>query len=294
MDHSEEEMFQQDLNQMGERPGAVFVIQLLMREPAAMPEKEKMEQIMEKHLGPVECFCHDGKTAGFAPQKYRAEFKDASLPPQLFIMECVPSEGMKIDELARSQFWDCPDSETILSECRYQVVATDMLGGGMDYRDRAEMLVDYIEALVELYPSCEAVFFHSPGKMLTREQILNNSVPKENRFLYYGVNVRFFNIQGTGDKMVDTLGMSTLYLPDLQYHFHGVDPNFVVNHAYNLLTYLFENDCPIKDGETVDGIENGKMSGDVQWKCQYEDSLIQPVRPVLDINMGEYASGNRG
>ena len=294
MDHSEEEIFQQDRTQMEQRPGAVFVIRLLMKESVVMPEKERMEQIMEKHLGPVECFCHDGKTAGFAPQKYRAEFKDASLPPQLFIMECVPSEGMKIDELTRSQFWDCPDSETILSECRYQVVATDMLAGGLDYRDRAEMLVDYIEALVELYPSCVAVFFHSSGKMLTREQILDNPVPKKNRFLYYAVNVRFFNIQGSDDKLIDTLGMSTLYLPDLQYHFHGMDPNFVVNHAYNLLTYLFENDCPIKDGETVDGIENGKMSGDVQWKCQYEDSLIQPVRPVLDVNMGEYASGNRG
>lgn len=294
MNGNEKETLQQDRSQKEQHPGAVFVIQLLMKEPVAMPEKEKMEQIMEKHLGPVECFCHDDKTAGFAPQKYRVEFKDASLPPQLMVMGCAPSEGMKMDEITRSQFWDCPDSETILSECRYRVLATDMLAGGMDYRDRAEMLVDFVEALVELYPSCVAVFFHSSGKMLTREQILDNPVPREDRFLYYAVNVRFFKIEGTGDMLVDTLGMSTLYLPDLQYHFHDVDPNCVVNHAYNLLSYLFENDCPIEDGETVDGIENGEMSGDVQWKCQYEDSLIQPVRPVLDVNMGEYAAGNRG
>jgi hypothetical protein len=35
------------------------------------------------------------------------------------------------------------------------------------------------------------------------------------------------------------------------------------------------------------------MSRDVQWKCQYEDALIQPPRAVLDINMGKYASGER-
>ncbi|WP_235900832.1 DUF4261 domain-containing protein [Inconstantimicrobium porci] len=35
--------------------------------------------------------------------------------------------------------------------------------------------------------------------------------------------------------------MSTLYLPDVQYHFHGVDPNWVVNHAYNLLSYIYDN-----------------------------------------------------
>lgn len=293
MTQGDKKLFQQDRNQMEQHPGAVFVIHLLMKEPSPMPEKEQMLQIMEKHFGSVECFCHDDVTAGFAPQKYRVKFKDASMPPQLMVMGCNPSEGMKIDEITRSQFWNCPNSGKILSECRYQVVATDMLAAGLDYHDRAEMLVDYIEALVELYPGCEAVFFQSSGKMFTREQILHNKVPKEQRFIYYAVNVRLFNIQGTDDKLVDTLGMSTLYLPDLQYHFHGMNPNDVVNHAYNLLIYLFENDCPIKDGDTIDGIVNGEMNWKVQWKCRYEDSLIQPVRPVLDVNMGKYASGNR-
>ena len=40
----------------------------------------------------------------------------------------------------------------------------------------------------------------------------------------FGVNVRFFNIEGTEDMLIDTVGMSTLFLPDLQYHFHGMDP----------------------------------------------------------------------
>ena len=50
------------------------------------------------------------------------------------------------------------------------------------------------------------------------------------RFIRFGVNVRFFNIQGTEDMLIDTVGMSTLFLPDVQYHFHGMDPNWVVNH----------------------------------------------------------------
>lgn len=293
MDQNGKEVFQQDREQKADRPGAVFVIHLLMKTPSPMPDKEQMTRTMEKHLGPVDCFCHDGKVAGFAAKKYKVEFKDRAVPPQLMVMGCDSTSGMNIDEITRSQFWDCPNSETILSECRYHVVATDMLAGGLPYPDRAEMLVDYVDALVELYPSCEAVFFQSSGKMLTKEQILNDNVPRNQRFIYYAVNARFFNIEGTDDMLVDTLGMSTLFLPNLQYHFHGMDPNWVVNHAYNLLIYLFENDCPIKSGETVDGIEAGQMSQSVQWKCQYEDSLIQPIRPVLDINMGEYASGSR-
>lgn len=93
--------------------------------------------------------------------------------------------------------------------------------------------------------------------------------------------------------LIDTVGMSTLFLPDLQYHFHGMDPNWVVNHAYNAASYILEHDNPIKDGETVDGVTDGQMSREIQWKCQYEDALIQPPRGVLDIHMGEFAAGQR-
>ena len=93
--------------------------------------------------------------------------------------------------------------------------------------------------------------------------------------------------------LIDTVGMSTIFLPDLQYHFHDIDPNWIVNHAYNLASYILDNDNPIMDNETINGVLDGNMSRDVQWKCQYEDSLIQPKRIVLDINMGQYASGNR-
>ena len=53
------------------------------------------------------------------------------------------------------------------------------------------------------------------------------------------------------------------------------------------------DDNPIQDGETVDGVEKGQMSREIQWKCQYEDAMIQPPRGVLDINMGEFAAGQR-
>lgn len=66
-----------------------------------------------------------------------------------------------------------------------------------------------------------------------------------------------------------------------------------MNHAYDMLSYIYDNDCPIQSGENIDGVENGEVSRNVQWKCQYEDSLIQPSRPVIDVCMGELASGKR-
>lgn len=292
---SNEKVFQQDINNQGNPSGAVFIIHLLFDERCNLPDKEKIQRIMEKHLGETNCFAYDEKSVGLSPNKYKIHFEkeNKDISPTLFMTNCLEIKKPLMDEIAESQLWDCPESEEILNACKYQIFANDMLAAGLDYKERAQMLVHYVEALVELFPTCKAVLFETSKKMLTRDRIANCNVPVESRFIYYAVNVRFFNIQGTNDMMVDTLGMNTLFLPDLQYHFHGMNPNDVVNHAYNVLSYIYDYNNPIESGERIDGIKDGKMSMDVQWKVQYEDALIQPVREVLDINMGEYASGTR-
>ena len=292
---SNDKVFQQDLNNQANPPGTVFIVHLLFDEKCALPDKETMQSIMDKHLGEAYCFAYDEKMAGFAPGKYKTHFEkeNKDIPPQLMMTECLEINQPLMDEIAESQLWDCPESDEILNSCKYQIFANDMLAAGLNYKDRAEMLVHYVEALMEMFPTCKAVLFETSKKMLTRDKIVNCNVPFESRFIYYAVNVRFFNIQGTDDMMVDTVGMSTLFMPDLQYHFHGMDPNAVVKHAYNVLSYIYDCDNPIKSGDHIDGIKDGKMSMDVQWNVQYEDSLIQPIREVLDINMGEYASGAR-
>ena len=88
---------------------------------------------------------------------------------------------------------------------------------------------------------------------------------------------------------MDTLGLSLLYIEDLQYHFHTMDSNWGVGHAYNMVSYILANDRPIKDGDTIDGVTDGGP----QWKCRFEDSMVQPARPVLDVHMNEYAAGGR-
>ncbi len=110
----------------------------------------------------------------------------------------------------------------------------------------------------------------------------------------YAVNARFFNIQGTNDSIVDTLGLSLLYIEDLQYHFHSMDPNWVVERAYNMASYLLNNNNPMKNGDTIDGIQDGRIVHDIQWSCQYEEALIKPARSVIDICMAKYAAGSRG
>ena len=289
------QVFKQDLTDTSVRPGGLFFVELLMPKQCDMPSRDTMVDVFTKHLGPVDCFSYGSESAGFAPQNYKVHYEDndADISPTLMVMNCEKIDKPVLDDFERSQVWDCPNVDDLLDECQYRVFATDMLASGLEPKERADMLVKYVDALLELYPSCKAVVFGSSRKFLSRDTIENHPDKNVTRFIYYAVNVRYFSIQGTDDMMVDTLGMSTLFYPDLQYHFHGMNPDEIVNHAYSVLYYIFEHDNPIDDGQTIAGLENGDLSPDIKWAVQYEDSLIQPVRTVIDINMGEYASGTR-
>ena len=289
------QVFKQDLTDTSVRPGGLFFVELLMPKQCDMPSRDTMVDVFTKHLGPVDCFSYGSESAGFAPQNYKVHYEDndADISPTLMVMNCEKIDKPVLDDFERSQVWDCPNVDDLLDECQYRVFATDMLASGLEPKERADMLVKYVDALLELYPSCKAVVFGSSRKFLSRDTIENHPDKNVTRFIYYAVNVRYFSIQGTDDMMVDTLGMSTLFYPDVQYHFHGMNPDEIVNHACSVLYYIFEHDNPIDDGQTIAGLENGDMNPDIKWKVQYEDSLIQPVRTVIDINMGEYASGSR-
>ena len=131
------------------------------------------------------------------------------------------------------------------------------------------MLARWLEIALELFDDCVGVWIPASGKLLTRQQLLNNPYRGDDRFLYFGVNIRFFNIQGTEDMMVDSLGL------------------------YRAVGYLFGHDAPVKPGETIGGLKDGQLSAEVHWPCRYEKALLQPEREVMDICPGEYASGNR-
>lgn len=293
-EENDQQVFQQKRNEKGNHPGGPFLIRLLFKEPAELPDRQIIRAALEKRIGAVECF-GDEDVYGFAALEHQGEFKEGKAAAQLMLLPCSDFKGEKFDAFQLSQMWDCQeDRERISRECQYQIIATDMMAAALPIHERATLDSDFIDALAELFPSCEAFYFQTSGKLFLAEDVRDHGIEGLDRFIKFGVNVRFFNIEDTEDMLIDTLGMGILYLPDLQYHFHDMDPNFVVKHAYNAASYILANDNPIKDGETVDGIgETGEMSREVQWRCQYEMALVQPKREVLDICMGTYASGQR-
>lgn len=216
------------------------------------------------------------------------------VPAQVMIAPPNTFDPEKIDAFQRSQLWDVRDGAALLDSCKYSVLLSDFMASGLPYPERARLLTAWMETALELFPGCTAVWTPSAGKLLTREQAVNNPITGDSRFMWYGVNVRFFNIQGSDEKVMDTIGLYALGLPDVQLHFRGLNPDHVSNYLYNVGQYLYDNDVPIKPGETVDGINaQGRIDQSIQWECQYEDALIQPPRPVMDICPGQFAAGRR-
>ena len=113
------------------RPGGVFVVKLLMREKCDMPCPQRMQDVLSRHLGRIESIGDQDEKGfrGYAALDYMAGFSDREVPVQLCVLDCQPFDGGQIDEMQRSQMWDCQgERDRILSECKYAVLANDMLG----------------------------------------------------------------------------------------------------------------------------------------------------------------------
>ncbi len=195
-----------------------------------------------------------------------------------------------ISDFVRGQMWNVKDANGLLSGCTHAVRLADDNALKMEYKQRGKMLTQLIEAGLALYPDCVAVFVPASGRLVTAEQVRNNPARGGDRFLYLCVNTRLFSISGTNsDMMIDTVGLYLLGLPDVQYHFHTLNPNKVIKHAYSVASLLYAVGAVMKSGETIDGMDDYGVTKEIRWPFQYEPALIEPPRTVMAITPGEYA-----
>lgn len=276
---------------------AVYWITLLFKERGQRPTVETLREALAEVFGTVDLVADvqgDGALTSFALPKHLVTYAEGQqVPSQVLMADFAPFDPDSIDDLARSQLWDQPDGQSLLEGCAYQLMISDFMAAGLDHLERCEVLTTWLETALSLFEDCVAVWVPASGKLLTRQQVLDNPMQGGDRFIYWAVNARFFNIEGSSDKVVDTLGLYAIGLPDVQYHFHDLDPDEVVGHAYSTASYIFANNAPIKSGETIDGLREGRIDPKTRWLCQYEMALIQPAREVMDICPGTFAAGGR-
>lgn len=211
---------------------------------------------------------------------YPVKFADGDMPAQTSLMP-APHRPASAYETAVQQAWHWPNAEAVIGECRHSVFLTDMMASGLPPKDRLRLISGALRAVLETAP-CDAVYFRESDKLLEPGDYL--TAIEAGGILYGAMNVRFFNVQGTGSEreemLMDTVGLTALGVPDVQCHYFDLEPGEVAQQITNLGYYLFDAGDVIKDGETFGPTEH------MRWRCEHQYALAGPHRIVLDVDPG--------
>ncbi|MEJ8302422.1 DUF4261 domain-containing protein [Saccharibacillus sacchari] len=211
---------------------------------------------------------------------YLVSFADGEMPAQTSLMPTKHRPASEY-ETAVQQAWHWPDAGAVVEECRHSLFLTDMMASGLEPKDRLRLITGTLRAVLETAP-CDAVYFRESDKLLEPGDYL--TAIEAGAILYGAMNVRFFNVQGTGSEreemLMDTVGLAALGVPDVQCHYFELEPGEVAQHLTNLGYYLFDRGDVIQDGETFGPTEN------VRWRCEHQYALAGPHRLVLDVDPG--------
>ena len=281
-----------------------MMVQLLFRHRPKSPTAGQLREALRKYLGDLEEIPYaepDEKSTAdmfmFPVLKYRAIFEDKpdGVPVMAAFLTSEIDSGIEVDDLKRRQLRDVTNGDDIIRECKNTILVHTMLGRALPYIQQAEILLAQVDAAVDCYPECIGIYAPHSGKLITPEIFKDlRDADLSDRFIKLFVNARFFNIANTNEMIVDTIGFDVFGGADVQIHFKNLTPGHVAAYAYNVASYQFENGFSIESGETIDSMDaNGNMQVTSQWTVQYEDSMVDPPRTVLDICCGEYAGGNR-
>jgi hypothetical protein len=221
-------------------------------------------------------------------KRHPVKYTDGEIPAQTAILSADQPPQLEAYRQDIQQSWRCPRAEELLSGCKATRLVTEMMARLLPPRDRLTLFHGVLRAMIEVTSPDVLVFKHSQQVIDPADYL---SALDEDPILRPGsLNVRFFHITNSaGDMIMDTRGLDDIGLHDLQCHFRDLEPRQVAEILSNTAIYILENGPVIESGQTIAGIEPKS-----KWRCQFETSLLEPKREVLDLNPGTpYAAGNR-
>lgn len=257
-----------------------YIVKLLVQEPRR-PDGAALFAEIRSALGRVDLL--PGKAhepLGFAFPQHSTMLADGKSVCLLHFVTPQEQVGDRGDlELALHQTWDWPLARDVVSHAKAMVLFHDMMAIALDRQTRLGLFMQALRVVVRhvkplaihWLPSQRVV---DPAKVLAASELDVTTA---------AVNVRMFRVEGQseGEIVMDTLGMASFALPDLQCHFRGLEPGRVAGMLYAYADYIFKNGDVIEDGNTVEGIVPGR-----KWRCQHEEAIVAPKRVVLDIDPG--------
>jgi hypothetical protein len=181
---------------------------------------------------------------------FEREPHDAAFP--------VPAPG-SVPPPTTEQTWDWPEADAVLARCAHSRLVTG---------DSREAYITTLCAAIErLEP--DAVWLPHSERVAEPATILHD------RELAACVNVRMFEVDGTGQRLLETLGLHTLGLPDVQCVADPDEPTSIAGLLYDVAGYLLQSGDVIEDGDTI---------GNRPWRCHDATSVVAPERRMLTLS----------
>ncbi|QOV90746.1 DUF4261 domain-containing protein [Humisphaera borealis] len=205
-----------------------------------------------------------------------------SVPARTVVMpsEAVVNVGSLHESLSQTRDWDAAVEALAMSTRR--VVVSDLLAKDLPARERLALFEAVVLGIIEAARPV-AIHWKPAGKLVDPAALLKASGSNSVDALpQAAINVRMFRIaRSDDDLLMDTLGLASLGLPDMQVLFHGMEPSRVAAHLYAVALYTLRNGALVDEGETIEGPTRG-----TEWTARRGKALVEPARPVFDFDPG--------
>ena len=262
---------------------APYTIQFLLEGRESI-DRDRLLEALKRRCGNVEAMDPSGSLLAFAHMDHRVRFQEGMMPAQcMFTQPEDVSNPEQLFGLSASQTWDWRDVTEAVAHCKTVVSATDMLAGALNRRVRLQLIHGTTLAFLDLFP---VIAIHwLPSQRLVDPKFYREGAEGGHLLFSSAVNVRMFQPEGTEQRIMDTMGLRSFGLPDLQCHFQSVDPMRVGMFLYECAEFIFEKGDVIKPNDTIQGFEPSQ-----KFRCNREMSMVEPSRLVVDIMPDEFAA----
>ncbi len=172
-----------------------------------------------------------------------------------------------------SQTWVWETAAPTLAAAPYTLSVVELLGRSHPRAERVQVFRSTIEVIMRLTSP--------PASWWPLSQL---ALPPDafGRHPLTGlVNVRLFSHQ-SGGTIMDTLGLHTFGLPDMQCRSYDLDTGRLAGLLFDLARYSFDHGDVMETGHFVRG-----FGAQERWRVARQEALVGPTRPVIDLDPGE-------
>lgn len=225
---------------------------------------------LKKTFGNVDILFSTNTMISFVFNDYSINAEGIEIPMQILLLKEPYEHSKKILNLVEySQLTD--NSINYINESKFLLVISDFMATSIDYKKRIYIFNKILKTLIPILP-CKIVYWACSQKLINTIEF-SDALEKESDYSIYGIiNVRYFIKDNY--HVMDTIGLSSIGLPDLQCSFDNIDPGIVSTILYEYGRKIFEHGDFLNDNEEINSMN-------LKFLCKHNYSDTNPKRIVI-------------